>query len=511
MARSGQTMFQALPKINHAATMEKFRYYVGVYNQQVQLENEAIEAYNQSVKETIATELSKTKKVFIDLFYKKHRGVTSSREYNILVDEFAFVHGNFIPKKRIQTIKPGLSHELFSALMYEYNVQISQIERLRKKSKLNATQPLPKLKIHPGEITARLRNDHINLPISPKTIYNHRLRFQEAGIFTDYEFHSSRRPVDVVVNNAILTFFEPETPETSQAENQLLIGGRWKILPHNNVSTRASNKEKVKKANVNKHLADAEVDNNKNIYKSTKLQDGKNLTPAGRASDKLRESISEIWEFATDLAAGKYYDYTGLSVRQWRYELQQGTLSDEETRILFIQDFFKIASKIYLHNPQPPSAGGWYKAIKYWYDNKLITFAGVPFDKGNIIDKVPEYRWRINYAIRFFKRRKWEGVHYPAKYFDPIHNQPEHVCFAYTKKLYEKNEAAKARHKNQRKKLQLQSKSHALNLRKIKNLARKYVTNKITLVQAYDYISQNFDKQYLTVFEQRVKILINNP
>lgn len=506
--------------------MERFRQYVGAYNTHIKAENEAIDAYNESVKDTIAaTPPDEAKKILINLFTKKHGNITSPREYNILVDEFAFVHGNFIPKKRIQTIKPGLSHELFSALMYEYNVQISQIERLRKKSKLNAAQPLPKLKIHPGEITARLRNDHINLPISPKTIYNHRLRFQEAGIFTDYEFHSSRRPVDVVVNNAILTFFEPETPETSQPENQSLMGDRWKILPHNNVSTRTSNKEKVKKANVNKQLANAEVndnkntternnaevDNNKIIYKNTKLQDGKNLTPAGRASEKLRESISEIWEFATDLAAGKYYDYTGLSVRQWRYELQQGTLSDEETRILFIQDFFKIASKIYLHNPQPPSAGGWFKAIKYWYDNKLITFAGVPFDKGNIIDKVPEYRWRINYAIRFFKRRKWEGVHYPAKYFDPIHNQPEHVCFAYTKKLYEKNEAAKARHQNQRKKLQAQSKAHALNLRKIKNLARKYVTHKITLTQAYDYISQNLDKQYLTVFEQRVKNLINNP
>lgn len=515
MARKGQKLYSSLPRINHAATMDNFRQAVGQYNQEISKENTVIQAFNDNVKDTAhTTPADDVKKVFIQLFFKKHGSITNPREYNILVDEFSWVHGNYIPKKKIQPIKPGLSTEIFSAMIYEYNQQISELEKVRQKSHITAPAALPKLKIHPGEITSRLRNGQINLNVSAKTLYNHRCRFQDAGILTEYEYHSHRRPVDVCVNNGILVFFEAKTKKTSPPENQDVNFDRWKNLQHNNVVSRTLLKDNEKKANVNNHSTNAEVKVIKDTIKNTHLQAGpktvppEKITPEAKASDHLRKKIQDIWELSCELAAGIYNDYTPIPLRRWHYELKTGTLTDEETRVLFIQEFFKAASKIYLHNPTPPSAGCWYNALKLWIEGRMITFSGISFSKQKIIETVPEYYWRLAYAVRFFKKRKWEGVLYPSKYFDPAYTAPEHICFEYTKKIYEKNETARDRNREKRQKLREKAAAHGKNLRKVNQMARKYTRHQVTLPHAVSYVRQNIGKEYITHFERKVRNLI---
>src|SRR5690606_32952049 len=167
MARNGQKLYPQLPRLDHAATLENYRKYVGEYNQRIAVENAIIQAFNKDVvNTTTTTPPDDVKNVFIQLFYKKYGHLPNPREYNILVDDFSFVHGNFLKTKRIQPIKPGLANELFSACIYEYNQQIYQLEQLRTRCHVVAPEPLPKLKILPGEIVSRMRNGYVNLNIS---------------------------------------------------------------------------------------------------------------------------------------------------------------------------------------------------------------------------------------------------------------------------------------------------------------------------------------------------------
>lgn len=508
MAKKGETLYNQLPLIDHGKSMANFRRAVGAYNETVNTQNIAIQAFNDNIEKP-----TPLKEQFVKLFLTKHKNIKDPAEWNVLVDEFSYVHGNFIKKKKLKTIKPGLSTEIFSALLYEYQLQIQRINEMQQKCGITRTMPLPKLSIHPGEITSRLREGYHNLSVSNKTIYNYRLRFQAAGILQDYEFHSHRRPVDISINPEILTFFSPARQKTEKIENQSFTVDRWKILQHNNVVPGTLQKNNKKKANVNNHSTDKEVRETENNTKSTNLQTIQKTTPekktnqAAVASDNLRAKIVDIWQLCQELAAGKYFDHEHIPLRRWEYELQTGNLSPEEFRICFFQDFFKYSSKLWKNTTA--SAGSWYLAIKDYMEHRFVTFTGHCFDKNSIYKYIPEYYWRINSAARWFTKKEWNNVLFPNIYFDITRKDPELIGFEYTANFWKKNEAAKNKAAVKRKMIIEKNSSHAKNLRKINQVVKKYIRHQVTLKQVYDFVINNCGKEYIPAAERRIYNSVN--
>lgn len=515
-----------------AQTMDNYRKHVATKNFQCEEENELIEAHNRVVRQfrkkdkagNWINNLTKIQIEYSRLFVEnKQNKALNPTDYNIKVDEFCAEYGMLVQKKKLITIKYA-TELIFQNLLCLYNQQLMVKNKRYMKHDIVTKTPLEPFKVNAWKATNLKRNDIISLPLCTKTIRNHRQRLEEFGVFTEYEFHGINRPVELQINPTILVVKDLRNNKILTAENQNVTPESGKIVPEQNDSTRPFiNENQIK-----------EVDNSTTDLKGlpsvgafifyTRTPSGNvgNPTEGGAAesvkvspksknitnslSDKLQELILHPQELAVNLAEGHYNSYKPIRLEYLEKEAYNGTLLREEFRELCIQDIFKMSAKIWRN--RTPYAGSWKKAINQYYQNKFIAFTGNSFNKANIFDEMKAMRWRLLWAMSWFKKNSNVNPLFPADYFDFTRKNSKEVGFEYTKHKYSEHLKYKEKAAELKKKQEANAnrRTAAINhSKKFETVINKFFKDKMTLTELYGYVEKNLPPQFTAKLSEKIE------
>ena len=227
-------------------------------------------------------------------------------------------------------------------------------------------------------------------------------------------------------------------------------------------------------------------------------------------SEKLRDLILHPQELAERLAQGLFNNYVPIDVRLLYKEAYNGTLTTTEFHQLVVQDFFCTTAKLY--RDTTPYTGSWKNAINCWMQNKFLNYKGIVFNKTNIVDDVSQLRWRIDHARRWFSRTGINPL-YPSNYFDITRKTSKEIGFEFTRKAwdlhvkYEEGRAIKKRKLERNAEERLKKINHA---KKFESEIKRFLRNKITLPQLYDYVSRNLPAEFYKKLPETINRMMSN-
>ncbi|WDO13083.1 hypothetical protein MH928_17390 [Flavobacterium sp. WW92] len=509
-------VYPAIVDEAYSITMDNYRKHVAAYNTRTADENSLIAKHNTSVKSyRKKTELTEVQKKFSLIFELKHNSLPP-RKYNELADAFCKDYGLIVEKKKIQTVKYA-TEIIFSNLLHLYNSQLMKRNTRYMSLRVTEKRPLQEFKVNSFLVTELKRNNHRSLDLCSKTVRNHRQRLQECGVFIDYHFAGQNRPVELHINPEILAVFDLKTNKLAIAENQRLNLNFGKVLPDNNDITGTCLNEYQKKENAGSSLdirsslaltpfyvsftgTPASKDGN-----STEGGAAENVKVSETLSEKLLDQILHPQELAERLAAKEFNSYRPIDIRYLYKEAYSGTLTNDEFRELAIQDFFKSISKLW--KKSTPYAGSWKKAINLYSQSKWIAFTGASFTKANIVEDIQQMRWRTEWARKWFIKNEFPPL-FPFEYFDMTRKTSKEVGFEYTLRKWNEHEAAKQKYEAVKKKLQADSirRRTAINYsKKCETAVARFLKDKITLPQLFDYVEKNLPAEFLAKLPQIIE------
>lgn len=543
------------PKLDFKASIDNFRLYKAEYNRKLSVVNREIKTYNLAVtKFKTAEPVTENKLILISLFNKKYKHLrnTQKAEYNTAVESFNENHGMYVEKVKFQPLREP-SENVFAAFIHAYAVQLQRYVKIWKATSKTTPTSLPKCDINPHRIKRLKRNGEQSLDFCKRTIRAYKRRFEEAGVLTDPQFFGSEIPVNYLVNPTILVIKDTFLSKKTTTDNQQVNSQKRKELQHghNDLSTRTL-KNKLEKKGIVDNSEDRNASLFKNLifYKTTNPQVAEKNEPAGAKKDKLGPKIfnempglskvldqleetrtnatpnnsitteeTHYWDetstakrehrfkLAAELAAGKYDLHIPLHHKNLLQMVENVNISDAEFLEIGKQDFIKTAAKLYLNNhPKAESWGVGIKHIDKIIDAKALNFKGRAKTKNEVYTILMGFRFRLNYAIRKFKKMNWQGVWYPGVYFDPLRSLPSDVCFAYTEKVWTKTLKNRAKAAEKKRKAEIAARNRKRKLaedrkaaREAKNNPQPPTTPQEKLDQAiYKYLRKEYDLQKLT-------------
>lgn len=547
---SGQYPIKAIyPSISPECirlTMEKYRQHVHRYNQQVELENEQIKQFNRNVELYLReNQLNEVQKEYSKLFIKKYAKLKkvvvenpetkedeiqtryvfnffsekSIKDYNEEVKAFCKDYGLIVKQRVLQTIKP-ITEKIFRQILFCYNTQMYTLNKEYIKLGFAKPKTIPKLSIYPNEIIKFRKDLDIKvLDLSPRTLKRHIERLEAAGVLQYYQFSGTNRPPKRFINPEILVVFDEKTAQFVNTENQCFTTKKRTVCHHNKEITRAfENKININESDFvdiqNKGVsASLQRLVNLSFYKTTIEQNVKDLHPARAENVKVSETMSEKLknlilhplELAERLTNQEYNNYTPIDIRVLYQEAYHGSLSREEFRELVLQDFFKNSAKLF--KGKPVFTGSWINAIKDYYKNKLLAFNGLPFNKYVIIDKIIEWRWRLEYARKWFVKHNEVRILFPSDYFDIYRKTNKEIGFEYTKKAYQNHLKAIEKTEARQKNLKLKAEKRQYRNTRSKLVEYKinqFFKNKIDYQELFDYVRNNYPE-----YVDKISLMIN--
>lgn len=514
-----QAVYPAITEDAFKQTMDNYRKHISEYNFKVREENELIRKFNSKVAHYLAENkdtLTEVQLKFRQSFYKTKLHL-DNRDYNEAVETFCNEYGNIITKRCIPTVKYQ-TELIFQNMLHLYNRQLMKQNEQYMKLRVTQKRAIPEFVINSYLVTELRRNGIISIDVCTKTIRNHRMRLQEAGVFVDYHFAGSYRGVEVHINPSILVVFDIKKQKIKNAENQSFTPDGRKVLPDNNDSIRTIVNENQMKENVNNNslvIRSSAIGLTGFSFSFTGTTAGKVQNPTEAAaeknvkildsSQKLRNQIELTEVLADQLAQKVYTNYKPIDIRDLYREAMYGTMTRHEFRELVLQDFFKSASRLWINSTA--YYGSWLKAIQFYLRNKFINANGEVYHKQTICDQVSELRWRMEWARKWFIKNNFPPL-FPYDYFDFTRKTAKEVGFEYTKEKYKQamNNMAKydALKKKQEKEAQIR-KEQINHARKLDVELNRFFKNKITVTQLFEKVSKNFPAQYLDQLPQIIE------
>lgn len=514
------------PTLQHLPTLNKYRAYIGKYNERLVSINAEVESYNETVKKhkkgnTPKPETAKRIKTFL----ADSRKIYNNHEYNSLAAQFNAKHGLWLHKRVIKKVKPP-TIQVFGAFLYAYSGQLIELNKVSDKASITHKRGLPRFELNPHEILSQMRNGAKNLDLCKRTIRNHRQRLEECGVLIDYEFHSHLRPVTLRFSPKILDILDEKTPKHQIPQNQEVTNSMGKEIPHDNVTTKAINKKKNKEGKVKNFSQDKEfayAHNHKIVfYKSTTVRDAEILNAPDKKnqaaaekfnenSEILREMILSPRDLALQLENGEYDYYKCIPLETLRSEASSGNLSEKEMQLLVIQEHFKYSGKLYRDNPAGSGDwGGWYKIMGDWEHDMLKKFTGKLFDKHSMVEKLQEWRWCIKSAKNWFNKNNWQQIPFPALYFDLTRRDKKLVSFVATGEFYKQKLKNDESYKKRKAARIARNDQHARNLSKLDTAVKKYMKKTYDLQQLTAYVNQNIPA-YMYLLPKKIEQAESTP
>ncbi len=492
-------------------TMEAYRQYVHNYNLKTKDENEEIKKYNRTIKK----DLTEHEAITIKEFKTTHK-LEYTRVYNKLAEEFNLKHGAvYIAKKRIQTIKYQ-TEVIFSVLLGFYAKQLKTRNASFMEVNISTAcnkSDMPKLKINYRSLANHKQDDIQRLDICKKTAQNHVKRLFEAGIFTDYKFINQYKPILVGFNTEILTVFDANLPKSLIPENQTTNKENEKVLHNKVITTGTFLKEKEIK-DFAKCKADKLPPKTGNetqseyFYRNTKAAVNALSTQGAGEPSNYVETLTNNFlakyqdkELMAELLASNYYEkYTGLRYEYLQKIAMYGLVSTDDFRKVLIQDFIKTSAKIWKnHNVY---VGEWKKTINYINE----TFFKGLVNKKTMIDKLREYRWKIDFARKWFIKKDFKAL-FPYDYFDTTRDKSYEVGFFGLHKYWKKHleiQKTKQNDKQTAKYNANRRKSRISTQKKYEKAILKYHLGKMNYKTLYSYVQDNLPKEYLELLAKTI-------
>lgn len=509
--KNQQPLKAVFPEINgeaFALTMDKYRIYVSKLNEMRKLENVAIEKHNLNVP---AKQDDDVKQTFANLFVKKYNSLLPV-EYNEKVNEIFEDKGVILKKKKLHIIKYQ-SELVFQQFLYEYSQQLAQNTKVFKDMGIVENRPVKMLEINSLKIVMLQRNGIASIDVCKETIKNHRRNLVEAGILFDYTFCGHKRGVKAHINREILVVFDQHSGDLATSENQRFTPRTAKSFGNNKeVTVTELNKSKIKE-NVNnisliKGTASPDFNFNNNIDSNTIAQVEKGKLGGGeksvKISEKLENFIENEFELCNKLAAGQFNYYKPLDIRELYHESVSGTMSRERFKELIIQEFFKEAARLYRNST--PFFGSWKKALDTWTNKKFLVNGNL-YNKELMVEKLQEYRWRLNHAHKWFTSKNVTPL-YPNQYFDFTRQSPKEIGFEYTKKAFLSNKKAlenRITEEKQALKAAKERKERINYAKKFDLVFNRFKNNRISLNDTLDYVKNNLPANYQMKFTERLR------
>lgn len=499
-----QFVHPILTKENIRETMSNYRKAVDAYNDRVLAENVTIKSYNKQVKQRREKEpLQMEQKILLSRFYSSIAPL-STWERNERIKHFNQESGMIAEKDKIQTVKFP-AEQVFAAILWHYNQQLYKRQYQRIQLDVYVPGKLPYIELHSGWITRAKEDGVVRLKICNRTFRRYRERLEEAGILQDYIFEGSSRPVKMRINPQILTITDNYSSKKAAIKNQCVTSGGRTELPHNNVSNRTDLNKFQIKANVEKHSEERSSAtgltslNSSSIRNTRKQGEEKKVAAAGEKlslSQFLRQRIEDKEDFAQDLAAHRFDNYTPLRIEILQKEAYAGTLDRDEFKELVLQDFFKTAAKLW--KDKQPYIGSWMKAYNHWMAQKWITPGGLSSNKHNILTRIPELRYRLQSVNRFLKNYEEFNLLFPGDYFDTTRTTAKEGGFEYTRKAWKKHEVYLQSKKSTENKTGIKAKNRKRRLserQKADKHVRDYLRGKYDLQELFTKVEQLGNKE----------------
>lgn len=525
-------VYPAIIEEAFAQTMDNYRKFVAMKNFQCSEENTIIEEHNKKVrlyrkKDKQGQWINNLTDVQIEysrLFVEnKSNKALNPTEYNLKVDEFCKNYGMLVQKRKLVTIKYA-TELVFQNFLCLYNQQLMVKNKRYMKHAIVTESPLEAFKLNSWKVTKLKRNEVLSLPLCTKTIRNHRERLEEFGILTEYHFNGRNRPVELHINPTILVVKDLQNGKILTAENQCVTPESGKIVPKQNENTRTFiNENQIKKVENSTFGDKVSLSVGRFIFfTGTPSGNVGNPTEGGAAqsvkvsqkstnipeslSDKLQKLIQDPQELAVNLAEGKCNSYKPIRLEYLEREAYNGTLLNEEFRELCIQDFFQMAAKIWKN--RTPYAGSWKKAINQYYQSKFIAFTGNSFNKANIFDEMKSLRWRLLWAMKWYRKNENVNPLFPSDYFDFTRKNSKEVGFEYTKKKFADHLKYKEKAEQLKKKQEANAARRLATInhsKKFETVVNRFFKDKLTLTELYNHVEKNFPPEFSEKLAQKVE------
>jgi hypothetical protein len=416
--------------------------------------------------------------------------------YNNLVKEFNDHYGPCLYMVKPQSIK-DCNLNVFKKLLYWYTGKCYHISKNFNHLK-NYNILLPEMEFNAYNLTISKRSNGARESIScNKTIYNSRIRLEEAGVLVLGAFHGSKSPRTVYFNPQILVVCDKNYHQKPFIDNQSLSNNNRKELPNRCESTITLNNIKDN-GRINDSLS---LNLLNDFYINTPLQAHKknnsqavaliDLPPNERASQVRLNSIKRVQELALELNKGEYFDHRPLNLDHLHQEAVSGTLTREEFRDFLSQEFLKLSSCLW--KEQNAYAGAWNKAIKvvtatfFKANGKLVS-------KLKMNDHYDNHVKTIQFIINYRADHPDYNLTFPNIYFDPNNIRKEDGSYFIGWKLryFEEKQAEKTKGL-----LDLSIKKRksrefrASRITKMKVIVRKFLRKEITYEFLYFEVLKN--------------------
>ncbi|AUC14343.1 hypothetical protein BTO06_03940 [Tenacibaculum sp. SZ-18] len=519
-----------LMKEDIAKAMTNFRQFMIDYNKEAVDKNDEIKKYNSTVK--VFLSLSVKEKSIIDDFRRTNSSLHISR-YNELVEK-ENLKNNIHPKLKYRTLKQQYS-DTFHSLIFFYASQLQKRnQRLIGLSKPTSVKKneLPKVRINYRDLVTFKIDGVRRLQISKRTAQNHVQVFVEAGLINNYCFFSKNRPVFADFNSKVVILSDLNPPQSKAPVKPKKNTSKTKAVHIHKYNTRTPNgilkEEKIKEcANSTQGKKSGSISESMpDFYKNTNSIE-RNQTRAGEKKEifngpslKRSKKVLEMEErflnkvldekkFSELLVNNEFINHKGLRYDYLETILMYTKVTSDEFKKVVIQDFIKIASKIWKNHDV--FEGEWLKAIRIIQNNFFKNIN----TKKEIIKHLRQYRWKIEFARKWFNKTEVKAL-YPFSYFDPNRTFKEEIGFyglhrifkshirlknkeeAEGKRLLHEANSRKRRIKEERRKLQ--------NQRKFKAEYDKLIKGELNIEQLYIYVQENLPDEFLSKLQQLVNI-----
>ncbi len=476
--------------------------------------------------------------------YRRYRD-----QYNADAEEH---NKNNQKNKKIQTIKLN-SEAVFRVIMDWYVVRLIRRNTMLLSTGVPTsikTNDPPKLSVNQRNLAHHRQEGIKRLGIVPKTVYNHVQRLIEAGVLIPTKFNGRNTAIKLQINPKILVLKDGKPPKNKNAQNQQINDRSRKNLLDNNDTTRTKNLRKEKKKGIannsfelpsndesntqvygpaDSYKNTTEINNretkNKNNFSAAEIinkfmgtlpqqpsvqpKQGTNpvsteklpqaTTKYHKQSNKLRKMLLSTPQLAQKMANREFENYNSIRYEVLIKEVQHGNLTKDEFRQLMIQEFWKIASKLYKLRERGIVIGLWVKTINNYSTKMFISNNGFAFHKEAILKKMHELRWRVGMAHKLLRKYGYEPM-IPTLYFDPLRRNKRDLGFYGTFSLWKthiKYISDQKTDQKQREKAAKTRQTKTTAIRKAERAVSSFLKGKMSQEALLDYVQNNLHQDYL--------------
>lgn len=513
-------------------TMDNYRLYVSNYNEKAIELNKEIKQYNNTIV-TCDFALSEAQKKRKKSFETENKHLFSTL-YNEKVAK-ENVKDAIIPKKLINQVKYQ-TEMIFNVILGFYVSQLRTRNANLMEMKISTRtlkNSLPKLKLDHRKLATHKISEITRLNICKKTAQNHVKRLREAGVLVNYKKINQNHPIQINFNPSILVILDGNSPKSQTPDNQFFLNGRLKELHYNSVPTKALNLKTFKikdcastvdlkcgsameNQNESNGVCPADsYENTTTISKPKKNTGGGDISkvlPQFLKTDKKKRAASKSGEnkvmktnflaklmdekeLAQKLSKGYFNDYKGFTYSYLASISNYTHVDFEDFRKIVIQDVIKSSAKIWKNHKNAPYVGEWKKTITALY----TQFFAKIVRKETLIEKLHEYRWKIDFARKWFIKKEGINALYPFAYFDKTRTQSNEIGFYGLHEIWKthlKNtEKSELELKNLQKKSTKRKRKLSVN-EKFKKSLKKFYNGKINYKQLLSYVETNLPHEY---------------